>query len=220
MNLQTVGILLIVNNTKGDSSPFSLDHFSGNRIFIFFSLLILNLVIVNFIHFFELDKNFSVPGNENDIKESFLFFLIFIGVVVPVLEEFVFRYWIFKTFVRLIPSMIILILYLILIDYDLEFNIIYIIIFGAHALYIIRNKDKVLRAAILSGFVFAVFHSVNYPLEELVAGAYLLPILFFPQFVLGVIVTYLKSFGFHYSILYHVLYNSFLILYEYLRISF
>jgi membrane protease YdiL (CAAX protease family) len=211
---------VIVNNTKGDSSPFSLHHFSENRILIFFSLLILNLVIVNFIDFFELEKNFSVPGNENDIKESFLFFIIFIGVVVPVLEEFVFRYWIFKTFARLIPSMIILILYLILIDYDLKFNIVYIIIFGAHALYIIKNKDKGLRAAILSGFVFAVFHSVNYSLEELVAGAYLLPILFFPQFGLGMIVTYLKSFGFHYSILYHISYNSFLILYEYLRISF
>lgn len=201
---------------KGKAAPFSLHHFSENRIFVFFSLLIVNLLMVNFVDFFELHENFSPPGNESDIKEEFLFFLIFIGVIVPVLEEFIFRYWIFKTLLRLVPSVIILMFYLVLIGYNFWFSNFYIIIFIVHALYIVMNKDKIFRIVVLSGLVFAVFHFVNYSPNELIENAYLLPILFFPQFILGAIVAYLKSFGFFYSVFYHILYNSILILHEYL----
>lgn len=103
---------------KGAVLPFRMNLSFGYKIIVFLSFLIFNLLIVNIIDFFDFEKNFKVPGIENDIKDNFIFFWIFFGFAVPILEEFIFRFWIFEKIIKLIPSLLILALYLILVDYN------------------------------------------------------------------------------------------------------
>ncbi len=224
MNLWTAGILLTVNvknkqEKKGVVSPFPLNLYFEKRTFVFFSLLFFNLVLVNIVDFFDLSNNFSNPGDGIDFKEDFLFIIVFFGFVLPIFEEFVFRFWVREKISKVILPLILLILYIIYLNYHWVFNITFIIVFIVHVIFISKKRDKTLVISILNGGVFAIFHIVNYPVNELVSGFIYLPILFLPQFVLGVIVCFIRKFGFRYSVFYHILHNSLLILIEYVRVS-
>lgn len=204
---------------RGGISPFSFNFFMENKTFVFFSILLINLALVSIVDLFELEKKFSNPGIQDDIVRDLLFFLIFFGLIVPIFEEFIFRFWVFENISKAILPLVLLILYLIYLDYNLIFNIFYVLLFLIHIIYVYINKENSVIIYLLNGSIFAVFHVVNFPFEELVSGIYYLPILFFPQFFLGVIVCFLKTFGFRYSVIYHVLYNSVLIIIEYVRLS-
>jgi len=217
------GILLAVTanklEKKGDISPFPFNLFNENKTFVFFSILFINLALVNLIDFFELEKIFSSPGDEGDITGDTMFFIVFFGLIVPIFEEFIFRFWVFEKISKAIFPLILLTLYLIYLNFYWAFNVFYFLIFLLLVVYASINKDNFGIIFLLNGTVFAIFHIVNFSGEELVSGIYYLPILFFPQFFLGVIVCFLKTFGFRYSIFYHVSYNSSLIIIEYVRLS-
>jgi membrane protease YdiL (CAAX protease family) len=220
MILWTAGILLTVavrnkQGKKGEVSPFPLNLFLENKILMFFSLLLFNLIVVNIVDFFDLSKNFSNPGGEIDLEKDLFFLIIFFGIVIPMFEEFIFRYWFLEKISKVIFPLILLILYIIFLNYHWIFNISFVVIYIIHVIYISKNRNKIFLISILNGGVFAFFHFVNFPIDELITGFTYLPILFLPQFVLGVIVCFIKTFGFRYAVFYHILYNSLLILIEY-----
>lgn len=214
--------MIVKNNQekKGEFSPFSLSFFLEKRTFVFFILLLFNLIIANVVDFFDLSSNFSNPGEGIDLKEDILFIILFFGFVVPMFEEFIFRFWIHERMSKFIFPLIVLILYLTYLNYNWVFSIFFIFTFIVQAFVVLRFKKKILIISIINGGVFAIFHFVNFPLNELVSGAIYLPVLFFPQFVLGGTACFVRKFGFRYSVSYHILYNTLLILNGYVSISY
>lgn len=205
-------------NKKGDFSPFSRKLFKQNKIILFVLLLTFNHLAASVVDLFDLEKYFSAPGDETDLKNKFLLFLIITGFVAPIIEEFLFRFWILEKRIKFIIILMLLILCLLLIDYHWVFNVSFLLIFIVQAILIFKNPKKILIIAILNGFTFSLFHITNYPVYELYSNIIYLPILFFPQFILGLITSGMKiNYGFKFAVLYHILYNSSIIVFVYLR---
>jgi membrane protease YdiL (CAAX protease family) len=204
--------------SKGVITPFFTKIRKNKKLF-FISLLGANIILASLVDFFELESYFTAPGNEEDFKSNIVLFIIFIGFVVPVFEEFIFRFWIFENISKILAPLILLILYLLYLDYNWFLKISFILIFAFHIICIFYFKMNLLMISILNGVVFGIFHFVNYPIQELIEGLVYLPILFFPQFILGAFVCLIREFGFRYCIIYHASYNLILIIFEYVRIS-
>lgn len=70
---------------------------------------------------------------------------------------------------------------------------------------------------IFHALLFAGIHLESYQINDLINYYYCIPALILPQFVLGIITFYLVvKFGFKYSLIYHIAYNTILIIEEYL----
>lgn len=215
---QIVMSIISLFNRKGEKSPFFYNFTKQNKIILFVLLLTFNHAIASVVDLFDLEKHFTTPGNENDLKNQFLFFLIITGFVAPLIEEFLFRFWILEKRIKFVIICMLLILYLLLIDYHWIFNISFLLIFIVQAIFIFRNSNKITSIIIFNGIVFSLFHVTNYPVDELYSNIIYLPILFFPQFILGLITSWMKiSHGFKFALLYHILYNSSIITFVYLR---
>lgn len=206
-------------DSRGDKSPFFYSYIKKNIVILLFLLLLVNHLMASVIDLFDLEKHFSVPGDENDLKSEFLFFIIITGVIAPTIEEFLFRFWILENNKKLIISFILLVSYLILIDFHWIFNSSLIILFICLRIFTTKFPSKHLYISALNGVVFSFFHITNYPSNELMSSIQYLPILLFPQFILGFFTTNLKiHYGFKFSVLYHVLYNSSIIIFVYLNL--
>ncbi|MDN3667937.1 CPBP family glutamic-type intramembrane protease [Echinicola jeungdonensis] len=180
-------------------------------------VLILNLTVVKLVGIFDISKYFSSPGDIRDIKEYFFPFLVFTAGIVPLIEEYCFRSWINEGKWKIVLAIALTFGYLLMGDYHIQFEIIWIIIFIIHV-YLINFKvftDWI--NSIIHGVLFGTTHLVNFSTEEIFDSFVLLPILIFPQIMLGIILYYIKiKINFISCVLYHVFYNSILITYAYL----
>lgn len=206
---------------RGDKTPFSSKFFKQNKIVLFVLLLIFNHLIASVVDIFDLEKYFSTPGDETNLKSKFLFFLIITGFVAPIIEEFLFRFWILKNVLIFTLFFIFLFLFLLLIDYNWIYNSLFLLTFSLQAIFIFKYPKKYILICLINGLVFSLFHITNYAVVELISGIYYLPVLLFPQFILGFFASYLKlKYGFRYAVVYHVLYNCSIIVFVYLKSSF
>ena len=198
--------------------------------FFILSLIIdffFNLVITNasLIKIFET-KNVQIV-EENLLKKGIVFSFILVGLSIPILEEFLFRYkltsfiWNYKMLplkiliiiiqlfnIRNVPLIIILISFILLFSHNFY---IYIINSTKYKMLFLRFYDKNYWLFFFSSAItFGVLHMGNYQLENFIPVLSIIFVL--PQVVAGLFLGYIRIImGLRWSILFHALHNSFLV---------
>lgn len=160
-------------------------------------------------HFLGLDKY------ENSIEENFkrspAFYSIFIIGIGPLMEETIYRLPL-KRNKYFVISLLLSIAYLL--------GLKSLLVIGAMVLYISSllvlwyKKNDASKVIIgLSILTFAMIHIENYGLKDLTSMQILeLLSTFFPQLMLGIIVTAVRlKFSFNYGLIYHILYNGIIV---------
>lgn len=192
---------------------FLIFHF----ILLYFSKWIISL-------FLKIEEFFPINFDENDLVEDFFFFLIFFGLITPIIEEVSFRLWINKGFKYLFISICTLLLYSFLTSNSYFVIILTVGLFIAHTIIWKKTSQNRLLFRFIFLFhalLFAGIHLENFDLNDLLKYYYYVPALIIPQFILGMILLYIRvDFGFKYSTAYHILYNSILIFQEFIVLTY
>jgi hypothetical protein len=200
-------------------------HFLNSSLSIFIFLII--QFILNFFNrkakfYFDLDSKFSSSITDDIILNDICFFLIFVGILIPIFEEICFRLWPGKQKKIQLISIFSLFIYLMLLYKSFIFILIIMIIFSFHVFHwekIGSNNILKVLLIILNSALFAVIHLITYEKGELIANYLFIPFLLFPQFILGILTFILRlQFGFITSTFFHCLYNIMIIVYSYLEL--
>ncbi|MCH7401286.1 CPBP family glutamic-type intramembrane protease [Belliella kenyensis] len=186
-----------------------LVHFAINRLSGYFVSQIV-----------DIDELFPVSIDENDIVNDIFFIFLFFGILIPTIEEISFRLWINRSFKFVLTSTVILLAYSLITSSNYVIISLTVCFFVGHVLvwkYFGENKIIQNLVLIFHALLFAGIHLENYQVNDLINYYYCIPALILPQFVLGIIAFYLATkYGFKYSLIYHIAYNSILIIEEYL----
>lgn len=192
-------------------------------IFIFLVHFAINRLSGYFVsQFVDIDELFPDSINEDDIVEDIFFIILFFGMFIPVIEEISFRLWINRSFKFIVISILALLAYSSITSSNYVIISLTICFFIGHVLvwkYFGENKMIQNLVLIFHALLFAGIHLESYQINDLINYYYCIPALILPQFVLGIITFYLVvKFGFKYSLIYHIAYNTILIIEEYLLI--
>ena len=185
-----------------------------NRFQLITIILIINISILVMVNLFEnyfcLNK-FHLKYSET-IQKSFLSFSVFAIIFAPLFEEILFRLPLKKNNYFLGPFLIgviyILIFNIPLIKISLSIYLIFLFLFR----FLKLNISSIL--TFFSIIVFSLSHIENYSLIELkIANNLEIVLIFLPQLIVGVIITIFRlKYSFKYGLLYHMLYNTSIIL--------
>ncbi len=181
------------------------------KIYKIASILCINILIIIVFKILEslLEIELAEPKLKNTYKDNYWGLFITAVLVAPLFEEYAYRYQLVKNpfvYLSLIWSTAFIIL-----GFDRYISIpmvitnIMVLVF-----YYVLKKEK-LPILFLSVYViiFAISHVVNYDINALRSLPwYYLFLQFFPQLLLGGILTYIRiQFRFTYAVLYHAVYN-------------
>lgn len=164
----------------------------------------------------------KIPDLFNSFSPFFIGSLLII--IVPLIEEFVFRLQLkFRKWVLdiLFPLQVSFIVYAISFFASININFLVINLICYVAYFFLNKKYpnklqqfweiKFHYVFYILTLLFALIHITNYNLTS--SLIFILPILILPQFIVGTIIGYLRvKFGFFWGVLYHIIYNAVFIL--------
>lgn len=182
----------------------------SRNIFILLPILGSNLLVVYSFHLLETSLHISKPDSnfKEDILSNLNFYIFFIILFAPFLEEFIFRYPLKKSRWRFI-SILLSILYIVIFQerfVQLTLGIYLIML----CVIIYFKKNASLLIICFSILVFTLIHLGNYEYESLMAlNKVEIILLFTPQLLLGITVTLIRlKYSFKGALFYHCLYNA------------
>lgn len=188
-----------------------------------FILLGFNLMILIVLEIFENlimfpEFNHGLKDEAEDIFKTVGFFLIFAGFITPLLEEFIFRYFLVGNDFRKVIISIFFLLVISLFDFsgwDLGdiINLICFIYFILVWIFVFFYKNLNPKIIIYSSiFLFGIYHLPNYQYVEIKNNLLYVPVLILPQIILGYFLVFFRvNFGLIFAIIYHALYNTVLL---------
>lgn len=165
----------------------------------------------------------AFSDNAMEIFETVGLFLFFVAIIVPVIEELTFRYFLVgNNFSKLIVSIILMSL-IILFSFD-KFSfgdfiylicLIYLIVIFILSSF--SNAINIPIMAVSSMILFGIYHLSNFEYEEIRNNLLYIPLLIFPQVLLGLFLNFIRiNFGLIPAVIYHSLYNTLLLCVVYL----
>jgi len=176
-------------------------------VLILFKISILILVSF-FIFYMGLDK-FERSIGQDDTTHIKLFLNAII--LVPVIEEIIFRYHQKLSFKGIILSTI----FAVLLFYSSLWLLLFFGLYMGGLLVAINLNTPPPRIVIvfLSSVIFALFHLDNFNNIDYLHEFYFIPILIFSQFISGLILSFIFwNFGLKYSVFFHMIWNAIFIL--------
>lgn len=193
------------------------EHFKSSYFFKFFIQAFVTLLLISIIPSI-LKLIIEIPENKIDIPVFFL--IIGMIILVPTIEEVLFRLWLKPLYINYLLLLAILVCVLVLSLLKKQFwftGITSILIVALTFLLKKKNFKSIQRFVLkyfkylyfLSALIFGLVHLFNidhFSIVTLVVS----PILILPQFVSGLFLGYIRmKFGIFYSILFHSLMNLF-----------
>ena len=153
--------------------------------------------------------------NKEEIMKKIVFYSIFLIIIAPILEEVLYRLPLKKYLSTSFTLFSLLIGVIYILIFDLLLIKIALAVYLAYIIYLSYSKKEIPNIFIvLSVFVFTISHIGNYNLLDVQSMSSLdLLFLFLPQLIFGIIVTFIRiKYSFKYALLYHILYNSIIII--------
>jgi hypothetical protein len=186
------------------SLPFKWSQFIG----LLLSCFVIIVPYALILEYLDLELDHKL---EEMLKNHKLLLVGMAVVAAPILEETVFRYHLSLSKSTVLVSLLVSLL---LIG---EYRWINGLISGylVFILVMLQFNQKVSFTAVYysSALLFALIHMSNFSNFDFKSLFYLVPVLVFVQFLLGLIMGYLRvAYGFWYAVLFHALYNGSLVI--------
>ena len=192
------------------SSKYKLFKWGQFLILICFYYVI-TLCLVNFIKLFS-----NIPDNRNSLvfSESYFKSFLFLVILSPIIEEITHRLWIRKNILNTIVSLVCCIVLVIYFIFKkevslLSFKVILLLILCCviYISNIVLDKRDSKIVLYISSILFGLSHITNFT-DTLSIPIYMIPLLIFPQLILGLMAGYLRlTYGFIYCVLCHFIIN-------------